>query len=128
LSPEFHGQCSTLILGKLFLILYDGHGLDRWIHQNIGALSTGTKHCQNIFNTSTARNSEIQSQFVANDLKKYNGSKVAEIVDHSGTLLTADQIRKYPIVFKSTSMPHMEIPKNYVSVTEAAADPNNPLA
>jgi hypothetical protein len=82
----------------------------------------GTKHYTNIYNTTTRRNSEIQSQFVANELNKYTGSKASEFVDHSGKMLTASQMRKHSINFKSTSMPHMEIPKNYVAVTEEAAD------
>ena len=118
-NPELAGKVNSV---TMLDSLYDGHGLDKWIHQNIAGLSDGTKHYSNIYNTSTARNSEIQSQFVANELKKYGGSKASEFVDHSGTMLTANQMRKHPINFKSTSMPHMEIPKNYVAVTEEAAD------
>ena len=118
-NPELAGKVNSV---TMLDSLYDGHGLDKWIHQNISGLSDGTKHYTNIYNTTTRRNSEIQSQFVANELNKYTGSKASEFVDHSGNMLTASQMRKHSINFKSTSMPHMEIPKNYVAVTEEAAD------
>jgi hypothetical protein len=104
--------------------LYDKHGLDKWIHENIADLSDGKKHYQNIFHTSTAKYSEIQSQFVAQELQKYSGTKNqgSELIDRSSGMLTTEQLRKYPIVFKATSMRHMVIPTKYVSVVEEAAD------
>jgi hypothetical protein len=102
--------------------LYDGHGLDRWIHENIGALASGRKSYQNIFNTTTARNSIIQSQFVASELRKYgaNENSGAFFIDYSSSVLSPEQLKRHSIVFRETSMPHMEIPTRYVAAVEAS--------
>jgi hypothetical protein len=102
--------------------LYDGHGLDRWIHENIGALASGRKSYQNIFNTTTARNSIMQSQFVASELRKYgaNENSGAFFIDYSSSVLSPEQLKRHSIVFRETSMPHMEIPTRYVAAVEAS--------
>jgi hypothetical protein len=128
-NPELAKKVNSV---TLLDSLYDGHGFDKWIHENIGDLSAGTKHFQNIFKQppldghrhAVSENSHMQAQFVAEELKKYNGARGSdsELVDYDSTQpLTAQQLKAHPIVFKSTSMKHMEMPKNYVAIVEEAA-------
>lgn len=120
-NPELAKKVNSV---TLLDSLYDKHGFDQWIHQNIGELSAGTKNFYNIFKGKTpTAYSHIQAQFVAAELKNYNGARGsnAELVDDSTQPLTVEQLKAHPIVFKATSMKHMEIPKNYVAIVEAAA-------
>jgi hypothetical protein len=119
-NPELANKVNSV---TMLDSLYDEHGLDSWIHQNIADFSKGTKRYVNVFNVTTAGYSQEQSWFVADELQRYNNSQTrgAELIDYSEEILTLEETKEHPVVFKATSVPHMEIPTKYVHVIEEAA-------
>jgi hypothetical protein len=103
--------------------LYNGTATNTWIQNNIADLSSGRKQYHNIFNGSTANNSRAQADFVTEQLARYERGRRSgsQVIDYSNRPITTDQLRKHPIVFKSTTMPHMEIPKHMIGPVEEAA-------
>jgi len=104
--------------------LYDGGGFDQWLQDNIKDLSAGTKHFNNIFNTTTAKNSKAQEERVEKMLKDAGlpTDSLSKDYEHDGELAKPGQLRRHTIVFRSTSTPHMEIPQKYPAIVEAAAN------
>lgn len=103
--------------------LYDGIALNNWINANIGDLASGRKRFHNIFNESTDGNSRAQAKFVADALARYmpDRGRGSYLIDLSNRPLTVEQLRDYPIVFKSTRLPHRDMPKRMVATIEQAA-------
>ena len=119
-NPELAKKVNSV---TLLDSLYDGPGLNNWIKANIGDLASGRKRFHNIFNESTDGNSRVQAKFVADELARYSGGRdrSARLIDLSNRPLTVEQLRDYPIVFKSTKVTHMEIPKHMVETVQQAA-------
>lgn len=103
--------------------VYNSGGTNKWIQNNIAELSSGRKQYHNIFNGSTAGESRAQADFVEKALARYERGRSSNntLIDYSNRPVSVDQLRSHSIVFKSTTLPHMDIPKRLVGTVEDAA-------
>ncbi|MBS2001400.1 MAG: hypothetical protein JST44_07825 [Cyanobacteria bacterium SZAS LIN-5] len=103
--------------------LYDRHGFDQWLQNNIADLSAGRKQFYNFSNSSTASNSRAQANFVASLLRSRGLPTNNYVADYSG----GDQVGRHgaamaqrSIVFASTNVRHLDIPGKYIGQTMTA--------
>ena len=104
--------------------LYDRHGFDKWLSDNIEDLSTGRKQFFNFSNSSTSENSQEQARLVASMLH-HKGLSVRNYVADYGSSKGhvdrhANEMAKSSIVFASTSTEHLKIPEQYIGPALAA--------
>jgi hypothetical protein len=108
--------------------LYDGHGFDRWIQDNIKDLAAGKKQFNNFFYGTSAA-SKDQALRIKNMLRKegLSGSAMLEDYNNGGQVMDPAQIAGHSINFKFSSAtdgkgngPHMSMPGLYVGAVERA--------
>jgi lysophospholipase L1-like esterase len=109
--------------------LYDNHGFDRWLHDNIKELSQGKKQFNNFF-FGTAGASKDQADRVMGMLKSAGlpASRMVEDYHNGGKVMDSSDIANHSIVFKYSSAtdgtgggPHLSMPGLYVGQVEKAA-------
>jgi hypothetical protein len=104
--------------------LYDKHGFDKWLGDNISDLSAGRKRFRNFSNSSTSTNSRDQAELVASMLRQKGLSAENYVADYGSSKghveRHADEMAKRSIVFASTSTEHLAIPGQYIAPTLAA--------
>jgi lysophospholipase L1-like esterase len=109
--------------------LYDGHGFDRWLHENIKDLGQGSKQFNNFF-FGTAAASKEQAQRINRMLSEAGMPASSMVQDYKsgGRIMDAAQIADHSIVFKYSSAtdgksggPHLSMPGLYVAQVERAA-------
>ena len=112
--------------------LYDRHGFDKWLGNNIHDLSTGSKQFFNFSNGSTADNSREQAKLVASMLRHKRLSLHNYAADYGSSKRHVDrhaaEMAKRSIVFASTTTGHFEIPGQYIGPTLAALNPEREQA
>jgi phosphate/sulfate permease len=123
-----NGIGDKVICVTLLDALYDHYGFDQWLQDNIHALAEGKKRFYNFF-FGTAKYSKDQAQSMKKWLSSVGLSPAAVIEDytHGDSVMDADTVAKYPIVFKFSSVrvdglePHFSIPNLYVRAAVLAA-------
>lgn len=124
-NPELAKKVNSV---TLLDSLYDCPGLNKWIKANIDDLASGRKRFHNIFSEGTEGNSRAQAQFVVDEIARYKPGREcgSYLIDISNRPLSVEQLRDYPIVFKSTRVPHRDMPKQMVETIEQAAALSKP--
>ncbi len=123
-NPAISGKVHSI---TLLDSLYDRHGFDKWLGDNINDLSAGRKQFYNFSNSSTATNSREQAKLVASMLHNKRlptnnyvadyGTSKGEVARHGA------EMAERSIVFASTTTRHGEIPGKYIGATLAALNP-----
>ncbi|HEY9777289.1 MAG TPA: hypothetical protein V6C81_26235 [Planktothrix sp.] len=117
-NGEFSRKVDSL---TLLDSLYDGHGFDKWLNNNIEDLAHGKKTYQNIFNSTTAENSRQQLERVRQMLRSAHLPDDALSGDYKGASEKESMV-KHPMMFHSTKVQHGEIPSQYPGMIMEASN------